>query len=135
VIPEAFLTRVGRTPELLRALEAVQRELDRQVLSQNDVPALLLALTQAHPGRKASAPWHTLGGQRTSASFQTGTPRGALLGINGVDESYVLDANEVREGAYEDAVFLRTKADRARVTPRLRPAAATLLELARRRCD
>jgi hypothetical protein len=135
VIPEAFLTRVGRTPELLRALEGVQRELDRQVLSQNDVPALLLALTQAHPGRKASAPWHTLGGQRTSASFQTGTPRGALLGINGVDESYVLDANEVREGAYEDAVFLRTKADRARVTPRLRPAAATLLELARRRCD
>jgi hypothetical protein len=135
VIPEAFLARVGRSPELVSALDEVQHELDRQVLSQNDIPALLLALTRAHPGRQASAPWHTLGGQRTSPFFQTGTPRGALLGINGVDESYVLDANEVREGAYEDAVFLRTKADRARVTPRLMPIASTLLELARHPCD
>jgi hypothetical protein len=135
VIPAAWVARAG---DVKPALDEVQRLLDAQVLSQNDVPALLLALLSAHPGvvaLPASQRWHTLGGQRTSTWFDSGVEGAAVMGVNGVDESFVLDAEGVRRWPYEDAVFLRTRGDRERVTPRLAPAAATLLELSRRaRC-
>ena len=68
----------------------------------------------------------------TSPWFQPGgEPESFLLGINGVDELYVLDRQGVRVGAYEDAVFLRTRSDRAQVTPRLIPVAATLVDTLR----
>ncbi|MFT3713413.1 MAG: sulfatase-like hydrolase/transferase [Archangium sp.] len=129
VVPQAWVTRAAAQD----ALEDVQRALDAEVLSQNDVPTVLLALLSAHPGvvaLPASERWHTLGGQRTSSWFDSGVEGAALMGVNGVDESFVLDAKGVRRWPYEDAVFLRTKGDRDRVTPRLAPAAATLLDLA-----
>ena len=57
-----------------------------------------------------------------------GAAESFLLGINGVDELYVLDRQGARVGSDEDAVFLRTRTDRAQVTPRLIPVASTLVE-------
>ncbi len=135
VIPEAFLARVKDRPALERALATAQALLDSTPLSQNDVPAVLLALLAFHPGVRglpASARWHSLGGQVTSPWFQPGGDAASfLVGINGVDELYVLDRNGARVGSYEDAVFLRTRGDRAHVTPRLIPVAATIVETVR----
>jgi len=135
VIPPPFLARVKDRPALEAALSEAQQLLDAAPLSQNDVPALLLAILKHQPGLSAlppSARWHTLGGQVTSPWFQPGgEPASFLLGINGVDELYVLDRQGVRVGAYEDAVFLRTRSDRAGVTPRLIPVAATLVDTLR----
>ena len=76
--------------------------------------------------------WHTLGGQVTSPWFiPGGTDADWVVGINGVSELYTLDRNGNRVGDYEDSVFLKTRADRYRVTPRLIPAAATLAETMR----
>jgi hypothetical protein len=135
VIPPAFLARVKDRPALDAALAEARTQLNATPLSQNDVPALLLALLKFHPGLRAlpaAARWHTLGGQVTSPWFQPGgDPQSFLLGINGVDELYVLDKQGLRVGSYEDAVFLRTRADRSQVTPRLIPVAATLVETLR----
>jgi hypothetical protein len=76
-----------------------------------------------------AARWHSLGGQVTSPHFAPGGEPGSfLLGINGVSELYVLDRQAHRVGSYEDSVFLKTRADRYRVTPKLIPVAATLVE-------
>lgn len=135
VIPEAFLARVKDRGALEAALAEAQRELEAQPLSQNDVPAMLLALLKHHPGLAAlpkEERWHTLGGQVTSPYFQPGGAKESfLVGINGVDQLYALDAQGTRVGAYEDAIFLRTKAERAVVTPRLIPVAATLVDVLR----
>ena len=132
VIPEAFLARVKDRAKLEAALGEARTLLNATPLSQNDVPALLLALLEHHPALEAlpeAARWHTLGGQVTSPWFTPGgAPSSFLLGINGVDELYVLDRQGVRVGSYEDAVFLRTRADRAQVTPRLIPVASTLVQ-------
>ena len=50
------------------------------------------------------------------------------MGINGVSELFALDRKGSRVGSYEDSVFLKTRADRYRVTPRLIPVTATLIE-------
>lgn len=127
--------RVKNPAALAAAADAVKRELGQQVLSSNDVPSLLLALLSAHPALRAlpeSERWHTLGGQRTSPHFKAGEEaNAALLGINGVDELFLLDAQGKRVGAYEDVVFLRTAGDAEGVTPHLIPAAATVLDLQR----
>lgn len=133
VIPPAFLNRVGNRPALEAALARVQALLEEAPLSQNDVPAMMLALLRSSPSlkslRKADR-WHTLGGQITSPYFRPGgEPSSYLIGINGVSELYVLDRNGARVGSYEDSVFLQTRADRYRVTPRLIPVTATLIEL------
>ncbi len=130
VIPKAFMARVKDQKALMAALKATQTLLNAAVLSQNDVPSLMLALLSEHPAVKAlpaSAKWHTLGGQMTSPWFDPGgDARSFLVGINGVSELFTLDKTGVRVGDYEDSVFLKTRADRYRVTPRLIPAAATL---------
>ncbi len=131
VVPQAFRQRVADVAELDAALTDAQAQLDARPISQNDVPALLLALLSAQPGvvaLPASERWHTLGGQATSPFFRTGGEGEALMGINGVDEFYALDAEGKRVGPYEDAVALQTVGDAARVTPRLIPIAATLVE-------
>ena len=135
VIPTSFLARVKDRAALQAALNEAQAQLDVTPLSQNDVPALLLALLKFHPGLHSlpeTSRWHTLGGQVTSPWFKPGgDERSFILGINGVDELYVLDRAGVRVGSYEDAVFLRTRSDRAQVTPRLIPVASTLVETLR----
>jgi len=133
IIPEAFLARVVNRPALEAALAKAQGLIDEAPLSQNDVPRLMLALMNAHPGVVAlpsSKRWHTLGGQVTSPYFQAGgdEPGSYVLGINGVSELFALDRQGVRVGPYEDSVFLKTRADRYRVTPRLIPITATLIE-------
>lgn len=132
VIPTAFLARARDPVALAAALAEAQVLIEAAPLSQNDVPTLLLALMNAHPSVKALAPaarWHTLGGQVTSPWFKPGgDPASYILGINGVSELFVLDRKGDRVGSYEDSVFLKTRADRYRVTPRLIPVTATLIE-------
>ncbi len=132
VIPPAFLARAKDPAALEVALREVQALIDEAPLSQNDVPTMLLALLSAHPGVKAlpaEKQWHTLGGQVTSPYFEPGGDRDSyILGINGVSELFALDRQGVRVGSYEDSVFLKTRADRYRVTPRLIPVTAVLIE-------
>jgi hypothetical protein len=132
VIPPAFLARARDPQALGAALKDVQTLIDEAPLSQNDVPMLVLALLSAHAGVQSmpeAARWHTLGGQLTSPYFEPGGEAGSyLLGINGVSELYALDRTGARVGSYEDSVFLKTRADRYRVTPRLIPVTATLIE-------
>lgn len=132
VVPDAFRARVKNPAELDAALANVQALFEEAPLSQNDFPSLLLALLSAHPNVKAlpeAERWHTLGGQVTSPYFVPGgDPRSYIMGINGISELYVLDREGARVGSYEDSVFLKTRADRYRVTPRLIPITATLIE-------
>lgn len=136
VVPEAFRQRVKDRAALEASLSRAQTLLEQGPLSQNDVPSMLLALLHAHPGvakLPRGARWHTLGGQVTSPYFQPGGPADSyVLGINGVSELYALDRQGNRTGDYEDSVFLKTRADRYRVTPRLIPVAAMLAELMQR---
>lgn len=135
VIPPAFIERARDKAALAAALAEAERLLEVAPLSQNDVPALLLALMKSHPGLKGlpeAARWHTLGGQITSPYFQPGGDHASyILGINSVSELYALDRNGVRVGSYEESVFLKTRADRYRVTPRLIPVTSTLVEIMR----
>lgn len=133
VIPPAFLARARDPQALATALAEVQRLIDEAPLSQNDLPSMLLALFSKHPSLKSlpeDKRWHTLGGQVTSPYFDPGgDPTTSVLGINGVSELYALDRQGHRVGGYEDSVFLKTRADRYRVTPRLIPVTATLIEV------
>lgn len=132
VVPDAFRARVKDPAELDAALTAAQVLMDEAPLSQNDFPALVMALLSAHPG-VTSLPedkrWHTLGGQVTSPYFKPGGDAASyVMGINGISELFALDREGQRVGGYEDSVFLKTRADRYRVTPRLIPVTATLVE-------
>jgi hypothetical protein len=74
--------------------------------------------------------WHSLGGQVTSPYFSAGgDPASYILGVNGISELYSLDRSGKRVGGYEDSVFLKTRVDRYRVTPRLIPISSTLIEV------
>ncbi len=132
VIPPQFLARAKDPVALTAALAEAQALIEAGPLSQNDVPMLLLAMLQAHPSMKAlpvSERWHTLGGQVTSPWFEPGGDEASyILGINGVSELFALDRDGQRVGSYEDSAFLKTRADRYRVTPRLIPITATLIE-------
>lgn len=135
VIPPQFLARAKAPAALEAALKEAQALIEEAPLSQNDVPTLLLALLSAHPGLAAlpaEQRWHTLGGQITSPWFAPGGDKTSyVLGINGVSELFALDRQGRRVGGYEDSVFLKTRADRYRVTPRLIPVTATLIETMR----
>lgn len=133
VVPQAFRARVRDVAAFDEALARAQRALDAAPTSLNDVPALLLALLSSHPGVAGlpeQARWHSLGGQRTSPWFDPGDGA-ALVSINGVSELFLVDGAGRRLGGYEDSVFLKTRADRYRVTPRLIPVTATLQEVLR----
>jgi hypothetical protein len=132
VIPKPFLARARDPVALAAALKEAQALIEEAPLSQNDVPTLLLAMMKEHPSVKSLADasrWHTLGGQVTSPWFKPGGAADSyILGINGVSELFALDRKGARVGGYEDSVFLKTRADRYRVTPRLIPVTATLIE-------
>lgn len=129
-IPPAFRQRLTDQAGLDEAMQAAQRALDATPLSLNDVPRLMAALLARNPGVSSLKPeqrWHSFGGQITSPWFRSGgADSERLMGINGVSEFFALDSNGQRVGGYEDSVFLKTRADRYRVTPRLIPVAATL---------
>jgi hypothetical protein len=135
VMPRALLERAHDRPALSQALQDAQRALDAAPLSQNDIPALMLALVRSHGAVRAMPAerrWHTLGGQITSPWFHPMARAGAyMLGINSVSELFALDRTGTRVGAYEESVFLKTRADRYVVTPSLLPVTATLSSVMR----
>jgi hypothetical protein len=135
VFPPALRERARDRGALEAAIGAAQRALDAAPISQNDIPALTLALLRAHDRVKAmpaEGRWHTLGGQITSPWFRPGQRPGAyVLGINGVSELFVLDRAGDRVGPYEESVFLKTRGDRYVVTPSLVPVTATLASVMR----
>ncbi len=128
-VPDAFRARVADVAELDAAMAEAQWLLGELTLSQNDVPALLLALLSAHPHLRelsGDTAWHTLGGQVTSPYFEAGVNGAAVIGINGISELYMLDKSGSRVGDYEPSVFLNTRADRYTVTPSLISVTAAL---------
>ncbi|MCU0702063.1 MAG: sulfatase-like hydrolase/transferase [Myxococcaceae bacterium] len=133
VVPAAFRARLLNPAAFDEALARAQRLVDEGPLSLNDVPRLVLALLSAHPGvatLPGSQRWHTLGGQVTSPHFRP--PTGAsVVSINGVSELFAMGPTGERVGASEDSVFLKTRADRYRVTPTLIPVTATLQQVMR----
>lgn len=132
VVPSRFRERLADVGAFDEAFRQARTALAGPV-SLNDVPAMLLALLSAHPNVKAlpaAQRWHTLGGQLTSPYFQPGGGA-TLLSINGVSELFAVDAAGERLGDYQDSVFLKTRADRYRVTPRLIPVTATLQQVLR----
>lgn len=135
VLPPALLAHARDRAALDAALRSAQRAVDAGPLSQNDIPALLLALVRSHAAVQALPPearWHTLGGQITSPWFEPPARDAAyVFGINGVSELYTLDRAGVRRGPYEESVFLKTRGDRYSVTPTLVPVTATLSSLMR----
>lgn len=129
VVPDALRARVKDVAALDAALADAQALMEQAPLSQNDVPSMLLALLSAHPSLKAlpdAQRWHTLGGQVTSPYFDAGRAGASVIGVNGISEFFALNAKGERVGDYEDSVFLKTRADRYRVTPSLIPVTATL---------
>jgi hypothetical protein len=130
VLPPALLDRAPDRMALGMALRSARRALDAAPLSQNDIPALMLALLGSHGAVKAlpgEARWHTLGGQVTSPWFHPPGRDGAyVLGVNGISELFMLDRTGARVGPYEESVFLKTRGDRYSVTPTLIPVTATL---------
>ncbi len=133
IVPPAFRARLAAPEAFDAAIADAQRQLDSGPVSLNDVPTLLLALLSAQPNLKAlpaELRWHTLGGQLTSPWFDAGGGA-SLISINGVSELFTVDDRGERLGGYEDSVFLKTRADRYRVTPRLIPITATLQQVMR----
>ncbi len=130
VFPKALLERAHDRAALNGALRDAQRAIDAGPLSQNDIPALILALLRSHEALRAlpaAARWHTLGGEVTSPWFAPIPRPGAYIdGINSVSELYALDRKATRVAAYEESIFLKTRGDRYVITPSLVPVAATL---------
>ncbi len=133
VVPAAFRARLANQAAFDAAITDAQRQLDSGPVSLNDVPTLVLALLSAQANLKSlptDLRWHTLGGQVTSPWFDAGGGA-SLISINGVSELFAVDERGERLGSYEDSVFLKTRADRYRVTPRLIPITATLQQVMR----
>lgn len=139
VLPRALRERARDRAALDAALRAAQRALEDGPLSQNDIPALILSLLQAHPHVRALPPdkrWHTLGGQVTSPWFRTLARRGAyVIGVNGISQLVALDRSGARVGEYEESVFLKTRSELSSVTPSLLPITVTLSALLRAPAD
>jgi hypothetical protein len=131
VLPEAMVRHGG--PRAREALARAQHLLATEALSQNDIPRLLLALLQASKPLANLAPtqrWHTLGGQVTSPWFPKSNPSSTqVLGINGISELFRVNGRGERQGAYEESMFLKTRADRYSTTPSLLPVSAALVPL------
>lgn len=74
VVPDAWIQSLRDGAAARAALAAVRAVLPDLVLSQNDVPTMILALLSHAPQLATLAPdkrWHTLGGQRTSPYFRS----------------------------------------------------------------
>jgi hypothetical protein len=133
IVPPA-LRQTLRDPVLFdEALAEADTALNLGPVSLNDVPTLLLALLSSHASLRAlpqEARWHTMGGQVTSPHFKP--PSGEMvLSINGVSELFALNESGARIGDYQDSVFLKTRADRYRVTPLLIPVSSALQRVMR----
>lgn len=127
VVPAAFRARVADQRDLDTALGAAQHQLDGGPLSLNDVPSLLLAMlskSTAVSSLPAEKRWHTMGGQVTSPFFRPIKAGAAIHAVNGVSEIVALDGQGQRIGEAESSSFLKSSADRYRLTPSLIPAAS-----------
>ena len=127
VVPAAFRARAMDQVALRDALRGAQQHLDAGPLSLNDVPSMVLALLSSSTSLAAlpaAQRWHTMGGQVTSPFFRPIRPGAVIHGVNGVSEVFALDARGQRVGEIESSSFLKSSADRYRLTPTLIPAAA-----------
>jgi hypothetical protein len=135
VVPQAKMARLAGRDSFDHALAELQARLDTQILSQNDLPSLLLAMLSAAPPMQTLAAdkrWHTLGGQITSPWFDPNDAQHpSIVGINSVSQFYAFDEQGQCVGPYEKSAALKTYAQRYEITPRLVPMVATLAELMR----
>lgn len=133
--PDPFL---DAAPSPQRARELVRRLnelLASTVLSQNDLPRLVLGLLM-HSAQLRSLPepwrWHTLGGQRLSPTFRVpGHPDAFLLGVDGTSRLYMASAGGAVIPTEEKAVPTLDLATALASGPTLLPAAAVFSTLLR----
>lgn len=73
VVPERWLSALAEPEAARQALADVRAWLEQMPLSENDVPAMVLALLSASApfaSLRHEQRWHTLGGQRTSPHYR-----------------------------------------------------------------
>jgi hypothetical protein len=133
-LPDAFVQK-SREPDRVRELvRRVQALLETTVLSQNDVPMLLLTLISASP-EIASLPlewrWHNFGGQVTSPWFRF-TPRPKTVqvyGLNGSAELFYRTADDRPERPARPSDHIEKPEDVLLLDTELLPATALLARL------
>jgi hypothetical protein len=128
VFPDALVGRARDPNELRTLIRQAHESMNKAPGSLNDVPRWLLSLLASQSGMQAIAPqwrWHTLGGMTSSPSFATKMqqqPR--LIGINGVNEYFLLDQNGHAAGQVEDIMVLTSESELFTATRSLFPTAA-----------
>jgi hypothetical protein len=101
VLPPAFVRASASPVAVVARAREVDVELARLPLSQNDIPALLLALLARSP-ELASLPrdrrWHSMGGMTTSPWFSAPRREAVLLGVNSRSELFFIGPDSNRVG-------------------------------------
>ena len=113
----------------VEAVANMNDQLEREPLSQNDIPTLLLAaLAHSAPLRDTprSERWHTMGGQATSPHFRLPIAEGSVMGIDAATSFYVVDADGASAAPPEPARLVVTPEAARATTPSLHPAAGAL---------
>ena len=86
VFPDQLVDNAHEPAAVRAQIARINELLSQHVVSQNDIPRILLALLDASP-ELASVPvawrWHTIGGQRLSPYFRPPDPSAAVVGIDG----------------------------------------------------
>ena len=128
VFPRALVDRAREPDELRKLIRNANEVMNHAPASLNDVPRWLLSLLADHPGMKSIPQpwrWHSLGGMTSSPTFATKLPQQPrLIGINGVNEYFLLDQNGHAAGQVEDVNVLTSESEVFTATRSLFPAAA-----------
>jgi hypothetical protein len=128
VIPEPLIGKASRPDRVRELVRELNRALDREPWSQNDVPLFVLALLAHAPGMEAmpaAARWHTLGGERTSPFFMPPRPDVKVVGIDCVAELFGTDEHDRSLLPPETASFVKNANEIYTSSPSLIPVAAT----------
>jgi hypothetical protein len=128
VFPEA-LVKTARDParvrEIIRQLNAAWQ---KQPLSENDVPRMLLSLLSATRQLRSIAPawkWHSIGGQRMSPDYAF-APGVSVIGIHASSHTFGVLADGSFHSLDDAAWPIRTPERAMQSTPSLHPSAALL---------
>jgi hypothetical protein len=95
ILPPQLIARAQDPARVRAAIRRLNAALDNEMLSQNDIPRLLLALLGSwHELAKLPAPWrwHSLGGQRLSPHFRLDAePEAMVFGVGADSRLFAFD--------------------------------------------
>ncbi len=133
VLPSATVAAAAQPDRVRSAVRALNELLSTLVLSENDLPALLLELLRHSRELRALRPeqrWHTLGGQRTSPHYQPPAwGSDTVYGFNASSELYLVGPSGPRRVGVETAQPLRDGAQLLEAAGSLSPALGLLQQL------